>query len=283
MSPKRQTTVINLYYNYFMEFADSHAHLNDSAFEGDRKEIIEQCFKAGVGTIAEIACEVQEWQPALDLSAAYEGKIFPVCGIHPDYASTLTDEKFKELETYLLKPQVKALGEIGLDYNEYDAQPKDRKIQQQAFAKQLDLAAKVNLPVVLHCRKSRQADDFSAYEDMFAILKNATFTGGIMHCFSGREKDAFRALDMGFKLGINGIIGYKRNDDLRAIIKKAGIKYLLLETDCPYLPPQSKRGQRNSPVNIPEIAQTIAEVCAEPLFKVAEITTQNTCNVYNLK
>lgn len=266
-----------------MEFTDSHAHLNDSAFDGDRKEIIEQCFKAGVNKIAEIACEVAEWQPALDLSAAYPGKIFPVCGIHPDYAATLTDEKFKELEDFLLKPEVKALGEIGLDYNEYEGEPKDRKLQQDIFARQLVLAAKVNLPVVLHCRKSRDAQDFSAYEDMFAILKNSAFTGGIMHCFSGRQQDAFRALDMGCKLGINGIIGYKRNDDLRAIIKKAGLKYLLLETDCPYLPPQSKRGQRNSPVNIPEIAQTVAEVTGEPLFKVAEVTTENTCNIYKLK
>ena len=266
-----------------MEFTDSHAHLNDSAFDGDRKEIIQQCFVAGVHKIAEIACEVNEWQPVLDLSNAYEGKIFPVCGIHPDYASSLTEENFKTLENYLLKPEVKALGEIGLDYNEYDEQPKDRKLQQEVFSRQLSLAAKVNLPIVLHCRKSRQAQDFSVYEDMFAILKNSVFTGGIMHCFSGRERDAFRALDMGYKLGINGIIGYKRNDDLRALIKKVGLKYLLLETDCPYLPPQSKRGQRNSPVNIPEIALSVAEITGEPLFKVAEVTTQNTYTVYKLK
>ncbi len=266
-----------------MEFIDSHAHLNDEAFDSDRKEVIEQCFAAGVKRMAEIACEVNEWAPALKLSAEYEGAIFPVCGVHPDYASTLNSQTLKDLENYLLKPEVKALGEIGLDYNEYEGCPKDREMQKYAFDVQLKLAAKLNMPIVLHCRKSRAADDFSAYEDMFSILKNNIYTGGIMHCFSGREQDAFRALDMGYKLGVNGIIGYKKNDDLRAVIKKAGLKYLHLETDCPYLPPQSKRGQRNNPSYIPEIAATVAEVTGESLAKTADITTQNTIEVYKLK
>ncbi len=266
-----------------MEFIDSHAHINDPAFDADRKEVIEQCLKADVKRIAEIACEIEEWQPALELSRQYKGIIFPVCGIHPDYAPTLNDNSLNDLEQYLLKPEVKALGEIGLDYNEYDEPPKDREIQKQAFETLLKLAAKVNLPVILHCRKSRDPQDFSAYEDMFSILKKAVFTGGIMHCFSGREQDAFKALDMGFKLGINGIIGYKRNDDLRQIVKKVGLKYIHLETDCPYLPPQSKRGRRNSPAYIPEIAQTIAEITGETLNKTADITTQNTIELYRLK
>lgn len=265
-----------------MEFIDSHAHINDSAFDEDRKEVINACFEAGVKRIAEIACEIAEWQPAIDLSAKYQGSIFPVCGIHPDYAPTLDEKALAQLEQYLLKPEVKALGEIGLDYNEYEGESKDRDLQKYAFDRQLKLAAKLNMPVILHCRKSRDAQDFSAYEDLFSILKNNTYTGGIMHCFSGRETDAFRALDMGYKLGINGIIGYKRNDDLRQIVKKAGLKYLHLETDCPYLPPQSKRGQRNSPAYIPEIAATLAEVTGQSINKVADITTQNTIEVYKL-
>ena len=103
-----------------------------------------------------------------------------------------------------------------------------------------------------------------------------------MHCFSGRKEDAYRALDLGFYIGINGIIGYKRNEDLRQIIKQIGLKYLLLETDCPYLPPQSKRGQRNSPVNIPEIAQNLADILGKNINEVADITTQNAKAFYNI-
>ncbi|MDR0952641.1 MAG: TatD family hydrolase, partial [Elusimicrobiota bacterium] len=137
-------------------------------------------------------------------------------------------------------------------------------------------------PIILHCRKGAGEEDFSAYEDLFALLKNAPLNGGIMHCFSGRYIDATRALDHGFLIGATGIIGYKKNNDLRESFKKIGLKNIVVETDCPYLPPQSKRGKRNEPANIPEIAATLAEILGEPLSRVADITTQNTTNIFKL-
>ena len=261
-------------------FIDSHAHLNDEAFNEDREQVINACFEAGVKQMVEIACETDEWQPAVELCEKYKGQIYAAAAIHPINAEQFTDESFEDLKHYLTSDIFKAVGEIGLDYFYEDSSP--RPLQQEVFEKQLDLAQNIRKPIILHCRKGKDQQDYSAYEDMFFALKKYNLSGGILHCFSGRKEDAYRALDMGFYLGINGIIGYKKNDDVRQIIKQVGLKYLLLETDCPYLPPQSKRGQRNSPVNIPEIAQTLSDILGKNINEVADITTQNAKAFYNI-
>ncbi len=261
-------------------FIDSHAHLNDDAFNEDREQVINCCFEAGVKQMVEIACEVPEWQQAFDLCQKYKGQIYAAASIHPINAKQLTDESFENLTKFLSYDNFKAVGEIGLDYFYEDSSP--RALQQEVFERQLELAQTIKKPIILHCRQGKDKQDYSAYEDMFFALKKYNLSGGILHCFSGRKEDAYRALDMGFYLGINGIIGYKKNDDIRQIIKQVGLKYLMLETDCPYLPPQSKRGQRNSPVNIPEIAQTLADILGKNINEVADVTTQNAKAFYNI-
>ena len=263
-----------------LNFIDSHAHLNDSAFDKDRDEVIQKSFSLGVNQIIEIACEVPEWQLAVDICKKYPNQFYATAGIHPIEAATLTDENFDKLIEYLSFDNFRAVGEIGLDYFFEEDSP--RKLQNEVFERQLELAEKIQKPIVLHCRQSKLADDYSVYEDMFCALKRYNLSGGVLHCFSGREKDAYRALDLGYYIGINGIIGYKRNDEVREIIKKIGLKYLLLETDCPYLPPQSKRGTRNDSSNIPEIAQTLADILGVSLEEVANITTSNSKSFYNI-
>ncbi|MBO7605128.1 MAG: TatD family hydrolase [Elusimicrobiaceae bacterium] len=261
-------------------FIDSHAHLNDEAFNEDREQVINACFDAGVKQIIEIACETNEWQPAAQLCEKYKGQIYAAASIHPINVEQFTDESFENLKHYLTLDNFRAVGEIGLDYFYEDSAP--RTMQQEVFERQLILAQDIKKPIILHCRKGKDQQDYSAYEDMFFALKKYNLSGGILHCFSGRKEDAYRALDMGFYLGINGIIGYKKNEDVRQIIRQVGLKYLVLETDCPYLPPQSKRGQRNSPVNIPEIAQTLADILGKNINEVADITTQNAKAFYNI-
>ena len=261
-------------------FIDSHAHLNDDAFSTDREQVINSCFEAGVKQMVEIACEVNEWQPAVELCEKYKGRIYAAASIHPINAEQFTEESFEELKHYLALDNFRAVGEIGLDYFYEDSSP--RPLQQEVFERQLELAQDIKKPIILHCRKGKDAQNYSAYEDMFFALKKYNLSGGVLHCFSGRKEDAYRALDNGFLLGINGIIGYKKNDDIRQIIRQVGLKYLLLETDCPYLPPQSKRGQRNSPVNIPEIAQNLADILGKSLKEVADMTTQNSKAFYNI-
>lgn len=261
-------------------FIDSHAHINDEAFNADRKEVIEKSLLAGVKNIVEIACEEPEWQQAVDLCAKYPQVFCAVCGIHPIYASARTQEQIKKLKEFLKNPIFRAIGEIGLDYAWLNSSTEQE--QQNVFEEMLALAKETNKRVVLHCRKTNEPGDFKAYEDLFAILKNHDAQGGIFHCFSARYEDAKRALDRGFLLGLNGIISYKKNNDLREIIKKIGIEHFVLETDCPYLPPQTKRGQRNSPQNIPEIAAYLAELLNISLETCAQLTTQNAKNFFGI-
>lgn len=261
-------------------FIDSHAHINDEAFDTDRKDVIEKSLLAGVKNIVEIACEEPEWQQAASLCAKYPQVFCAVCGIHPIYASARTEEQIKKLKEFLKNPVFRAVGEIGLDYAWLNSSTEIE--QQNVFEEMLALVKETNKKVVLHCRKTNEPNDFKAYEDLFAIIKNHDAQGGIFHCFSARYEDAKRALDRGFLLGLNGVISYKKNNDLREVIKKIGIEHFVLETDCPYLPPQTKRGQRNSPQNIPEIAEFLAGLLNISLETCAEITTQNAKNFFKI-
>lgn len=261
-------------------FIDSHAHINDEAFDSDRKDVIEKSLLAGVKNIVEIACEEPEWQQAVNLCAKYPQVFCAVCGIHPIYASARTEEQIKKLKEFLKNPIFRAVGEIGLDYAWLNSSTEQE--QQNVFEEMLALAKETDKKVVLHCRKTNEPNDFKAYEDLFAIIKNHDAQGGIFHCFSARYEDAKRALDRGFLLGLNGVISYKKNNDLREVIKKIGIEHFVLETDCPYLPPQTKRGQRNSPQNIPEIAEFLAGLLNISLETCAEITTQNAKNFFKI-
>ena len=261
-------------------FIDSHAHINDEAFDTDRKDVIEKSLLAGVKNIVEIACEEPEWQQAVNLCAKYPQVFCAVCGIHPIYASARTEEQIKKLKEFLKNPIFRAVGEIGLDYAWLNSSTEQE--QQNVFEEMLALAKETDKKVVLHCRKTNEPNDFKAYEDLFAIIKNHDAQGGIFHCFSARYEDAKRALDRGFLLGLNGVISYKKNNDLREVIKKIGIEHFVLETDCPYLPPQTKRGQRNSPQNIPEIAEFLAGLLNISLETCAEITTQNAKNFFKI-
>ena len=189
-------------------FIDSHAHINDEAFDTDRKDVIEKSLLAGVKNMVEIACEEPEWQQAVDLCAKYPNVFCAVCGIHPIYASQRTEEQIKKLKEFLKNPIFRAVGEIGLDYAWLNSSTEQE--QQNVFEEMLALAKETNKKVVLHCRKTNEPNDFKAYEDLFAIIKNHDAQGGIFHCFSARYEDAKRALDRGFLLGLNGVISYKK-------------------------------------------------------------------------
>lgn len=260
-----------------LNLTDSHAHISDPAFKDDRDSVIKACFAAGVKTIFEVGCNIDEWGPALDLCGKYARGIYAILGLHPAYAANFSNEKFATLAASLRAPAARAVGEIGLDYY---YKPFSKEQQIMVFERCLALAAEIKKPSVLHIRAGRAPGDFTAYEDAFSILKKHSVSGGVLHCFSGRYEDAARALDLGFKLGFNGIITYKKNNDLRETLRRAGLKNIVLETDCPYLPPQSKRGQRNSPLNIPEIAQYIADFLNVPLEEVAEVTTKNCKEIF---
>lgn len=267
-----------------MKFIDSHAHLNDPAFDTDRGEIIARLPQAGVTLSVEIGCAPEEWQPALDLSAQYPALVRAVLGVHPEYAPKLTQASLRELENLLADKNNVAVGEIGLDYTCLEIA--DKNLQQDVFTQMLGLAGKTHLPVVLHVR--REGEDYAAYEDTFAALKrdwkpvSGRKHAGVLHCFCARYEEAKKALDQGLLLGINGCFTYKKNEYIREAVKKAGADKIIFETDCPYLSPQGKRGTRNDPSNIPLIAQFTADYLNVSLEELAQIATNNARELYGL-
>lgn len=263
-------------------FIDSHAHLNDPAFDTDRGQILTQSFDAGIMQIVEIACEEPEWQPALDLAAQYPGRVFAAAGIHPIEARTRTPENLAKLHQILTDKRIVGLGEIGLDYTYFHTSSQDTQLH--VFSDMLQLTKTIDKPIILHIR--REAENYEPYDTVFNMLKHewtpskSTGYPGVLHCFSGRYEDAVKAVDNGLLLGINGIFSYKRNDDLRETVKKIGLSKIILETDCPYLSPQGKRGQRNDPSNIVLIATFMADWLNIPVAQVAKQTTDNATALY---
>lgn len=265
-------------------YIDSHAHLNDDAFNADRAQVIQQTFAVGVERCIEIGCSPEEWQPALALAAQYPGKIYAVLGVHPEYAPLLSAEQMPALQQLLTDKNAVGIGEIGLDYTCLDIA--DKNLQHDILIQLLGLSKTIHKPLVLHVR--RQEEDYSAYADTFAVLKrewhpapNAPYTG-VLHCFCARYEEAKQALDQGLLLGINGCFTYKKNEYIREAVKKAGADKIILETDCPYLSPQGKRGQRNDPSNIPLIGEFVADYLNLPVEDLARLTTRNAKLLYGI-
>lgn len=268
-----------------MQFIDSHAHLLDPAFSNDRETLLTQVLPAAhLVKSVEIACAPNEWHPALNLTTQYPHQIVPVLGVHPEYASQFTRDQQPVFAALLEDKRVAAIGEIGLDYTCLEQASKE--MQHTLFSHMLTCADTVQKPLVLHVR--RQGEDYQVYEDCFATLRHdwkqkttRPYTG-VLHCFCARYEEAKKALDMGLLLGINGCFTYKKNEYIREAVKKAGADKLILETDCPYLSPQGKRGTRNDPSNIPLIAQYVADYLNIPLPDLATQTLKQTKLLYGI-
>lgn len=266
-------------------YIDSHAHMTDPAFDADRKETFEKIFASGVTHSIEIGCAPDEWEASLALARQYPGKVYAVLGVHPEYAPLFTAEHAPRLQKLLTENDAVGVGEAGLDYT--CLEKADKNSQHDVFTQMVHLANTAQKPLILHIR--RQAEDYAPYEDTFQLLKrewkpaDGKEYAGVLHCFCARYEEAKKALDMGLLLGINGCFTYKKNEYIREAVKKAGADKIILETDCPYLSPQGKRGQRNDPSNIPLIGQFVADYLNVPAEELARLTTQNAKNLYGLR
>jgi len=209
--------------------------------------------------------------------------MYAAFGIHPEYAEKITPEQKEELKKYLMLPETVALGEIGTDYW---WEVGTRESQRELLVSQLGLCRQCGKPAVFHARNGRTSD-MNAYADLLDALSEWDYVTdkrfrGVLHCFCGSAADAKRALDNGLALGVNGSFTYKRNSHVRDVIKSAGPEYLVLETDCPYLPPEGYRGERNEPARIPEIAVFAAACLGIGTGKLAEITTKNAEELFGI-
>lgn len=247
---------------------DTHAHLNFPSFKGDRREIIQQCLNKDIWII-NVGTDLETSKKAVQISETFKEGVYAAVGHHPLYfKQTFLEEDYEKLAD---SPKVVAIGEIGLDYlkipKDSESRASFKQGQETLFKKQLDLAGKLNLPIIIHCRM--------AHHDLIEILKEGTFSQnhpGVIHCFTGNWKQAQQYLDLGFYLGFNGII-YKLN--LEGIIKKVPLDRIVVETDCPYLTPPEFSFSRNDPRATKLIAEQISKVKGIDLEKVEETTFQN--------
>lgn len=210
----------------------------------------------------------------MELARSNPGKVYCAWGFHPHYAQDWKDS-YRDL--FLEKansPLIVALGEIGLDYVKSTAAP---HIQQRTFRKLVELASLKGMPIIVHCRE--------AHADLFPILEKywkrpeGRF-GGVLHCFSGTAEDAKRAAALDLALGVDGPITYPKNDALREAVRSAGLDRIVLETDSPYLPPNSLRGKRNEPANLPEVLAKVAELFGVSVEEAAKRTTKNAFDLF---
>ena len=264
-------------------YVETHAHLNDSAFDSDQAAVIDRAFSRGVGRLIEIACSAREWKPAEALCARYPGKITATFGIHPQEAGETCQVGMTELSGYLEKDCCSGLGEIGLDYF-WDNSKKSPQLE--LLETQLELSNASGRICVFHARNGKDAGADNAYADLSLALKrkwtlnNRKRARGVLHCFSGEWADAKAGLDLGLFLGINGTFTYKKNTELRETVRKAGLANIVLETDCPYLPVQEMRGKRNDPSYIPDIAASAASYLGMSTGRLAEATSANASELF---
>jgi len=244
---------------------DSHAHLDDRAFDADRAEALERARQAGVSLLLAIGSGdgPPDLEAALRLAEAIPW-VYATVGVHPHEASKGDRAALQKLAALCRRPQVLAVGEIGLDYH-YDHSP--REAQREVFAAQLEIAAQAGKPVVIHTRE--------AWPDTMALLRERPPRAGIMHCFTGDYEQAREALDLGFHISFAGILTFPKARELRETAARLPLDRLLIETDSPYLAPVPYRGRRNEPAWVVETARALAAARGISMEEVAAATSSN--------
>ena len=249
-------------------FIDTHCHLSVDDYD-DIDLVIKENREADIDKIIISGCSKTWIDESLKLAEKYED-VYVTLGYHPSEVNYVDDKLLDELREQLKHSKVVGLGEIGLDYY----YGKDNKAEQIIlFEKQLKIAEEMGLVVVIHSR--------DATEDTINCLKKYNVKG-VIHCFSGSVETAKIYVSMGYKLGIGGVVTFK-NSKLYEVVETVGLDNIVLETDSPYLTPTPYRGQKNSSKYIPLIAEKVAEICNVSVEKVGKVTTNNACNLFDLK
>lgn len=249
---------------------DTHAHYDDEVFSEDREEVFRQIKDAGVGLLVNIGSSIDSARESVRLSRQYDF-IYAAAGVHPSEVEELTEEDMDWISKAAGEEKVVAIGEIGLDYH-YDTP--DRELQKKWFIRQLGIARETGLPVCIHSRDAAQ--------DTLDILKGqkSEEIGGVIHCYSYGWEQAKIYMDMGFYLGIGGVVTFKNGKKLKEVVKKAPIERLVLETDAPYLAPVPYRGKRNHSGYLPLIAEAVAELKGMKKEEVIAVTEENARKLY---
>jgi len=249
--------------------ADTHCHLDYAQFDGDRAAVMERARAAGVWRVLVPGTDLHSSRRAIALAEEYP-EVRAAVGVHPTSTGDFSSETEAELRDLAQHPKVDAIGEIGIDLY-WQIVP--FITQQRALDAQLDLAASLGKPVIIH--------DRDAHAEVMAALRGpAPKAGVVLHAFSGDAAMARAAVEAGYYLGVDGPLTYKKNDGLRAIFAAAPLERILIETDAPYLPPQAWRGKRNEPAYVQAVAAKLAEIREQPLEAVAAATSANAARLF---
>ncbi|MCK9218868.1 MAG: TatD family hydrolase [Bacteroidales bacterium] len=257
-----------------MNFVDTHTHLYAEEFDTDRNEVIHRALENHVSTLLLPAIDSAYHEKLLCLVSGFPELCFPMMGLHPTSVKENFRDELVMVEKFLLNPNLKfyAVGEIGIDFYWDKSFEKEQKL---VFVHQVEVALSLSLPLEIHTRNSMEVT-LSLLEE-----RKSPNLSGVFHCFSGNLDQAERAIALGFRLGIGGVVTYK-NSGLQKVVENTGLEHLLLETDAPWLPPAPYRGKRNEPSYLPFIAKKIAEIKNIPLEEVAAITSENARTLFKL-
>ncbi len=250
---------------------DTHAHLDDRAFDDDREELLAGLPGQGLALVMNPGCSLESSRNAISLAERYP-YIYAAVGSHPDAADEVNDAVIDEYRKLCkLHPKVKAIGEIGLDYH-YEDIP--RELQLRAFRAQMALAQELDLPVIVHERE--------AHEDGMAVVKAFPGVKGVFHCYSGSAEMARQLVELGWYIGFTGVLTFKNARKALETAASIPLERIVLETDCPYMSPEPFRGKRNDPGRLYRMAEKLAELRGLPLEEIRRITTENGKRLYRI-
>jgi len=263
---------------------DSHSHLNFEDFKDDWQEVIANCQKEKVLMI-NVGSQLATSRRAIEIAEKFESGVYAAIGLHPIHVSgsdfhpeAFNVDNYRDLIRSSKK--VVAIGETGLDFFHSD---KNIDNQKKAFIKHLKLAQEFSLPVILHARNSKDGQ-FDAYEEILSEIERSRDREirGVIHCFGGTTKQAKAFLELGFFIGFTGIVTFDKTGQLEEVIKVLPLEAILIETDCPYLAPEPKRGERNRPEYVRLVAEKIAKIRGLSYNEIEKQTVKNAINLFNL-
>lgn len=251
---------------------DTHAHYDDEAFDEDRESLLESLEKNQITKIVNVGADISSSRATISLTKQYPF-IYGAIGVHPSETKELTQKDMDWVREASKSSKIVAIGEIGLDY--YWGEP-EKEVQKKWLREQIKIAREEKLPVIIHSR--------DAAKDTLEIMKEecAEEVGGVIHCFSYSAEMAKEYIQMGFYIGIGGVVTFKNAKNLKEVVEQIPLESIVLETDCPYLAPEGRRGERNCSLYLPRVIQEISSLKQIEESTVIEQTYQNAIQLYHL-
>lgn len=251
---------------------DTHSHYDDRAFEGDREELLLSLREKGIGTVVNVGASMETSRQALQLAEKYDF-VYAALGVHPSEVAELTESDMDWICQHAAQKKVVAIGEFGLDYHWEEPAP---QLQRKWFLRQIELAKEVHLPIIIHSRDA-------AAETMEILTREKAYEcGGVIHCYSYSPEQAKEYVDMGFYIGIGGVVTFKNAKKCVRTVEEIPLENIVLETDCPYMAPEPNRGKRNDSSQLIYVAEKIAALKGTTTEEVVRITAENARKMYGL-